>query len=175
MYSRYRVKFDEIESEKSKWIDKIGALNPEDQAAQKDGKWSVIQHGYHLYLAEKGSLAYVKKKLSFNPKLDKAGIKTYFRGISLWFFMKAPFKFKAPEAVGETHFPVDLTLKMLDDIWNQSRSELQSFLEEVGEKYVGLELYKQPFAGRITLEGMLRFFQLHQERHFKHTRDQLGK
>ena len=169
MHSRYRDKFDKIEKEKSHWIDQVKGMKPEVQNAQPDGKWSVLQHGYHLYLAEKGSLAYVKKKLSFNPKLKKAGLGTRFKMISLWFFLTSPFKFKAPLAVSETNFPGDLTSDILDDIWSKSRSELKTFLDSIGDKYLGLEVYKQPFAGRLTLLGMLRFFELHQKRHFKHT------
>tara|TARA_Y100000385_G_C13089496_1_gene638051 strand:+ start:404 stop:931 length:528 start_codon:yes stop_codon:yes gene_type:complete len=175
MNVKYSDKFEKIEKAKSKWMNELGKLSDEKQKSETVGQWSLIQHGYHLYLAEKGSLAYVKKKLSFNPTLDKSGIQTVFRIILLWFFMTSPFKFKAPATVSEVNFPDNLTFEMLERCWEESRTDLKSFLNSIGDKYIGLEVYKQPLAGRLTLVGMLRFFELHQNRHFAHSKKHLNR
>ena len=173
MNNKYKAKFDKLEKEKSDWIKAVSLLNGEQQNVQNCGKWSVLEHGYHLYLAEKGSLAYVKKKLSYNPKLKKAGFRMFFKNVALWIFMTSPFKFKAPKAVSQKNFPDDLSIEILETAWDKSRLELKAFLDSIGDQFLGLEVYKQPFAGRLTLEGMLRFFILHQKRHFIHTRKQV--
>jgi len=81
--------------------------------------------------------------------------------------MTSPFKFKAPASVGESEFPPDLTLDQLESDWSKSRLHLKEFLNKINDKYLNLEVYKQPLAGRLTLDGMLHFFVLHQQRHIK--------
>jgi hypothetical protein len=129
------------------------------------GKWSALQHCFHLHLAEKGSLAYVKKKLSYSPKLKGNSVQRFLKNSALKLFMFAPIKLKAPVTIDESSFPKELSLDKLRIEWGKSRKELETFLSESGEKYKNLEVYRHPMAGRLTLDGMLLFFELHQKRH----------
>ena len=55
MNVKYSDKYEKIEKAKSKWMNELGKLSDEKQKSETVGQWSLIQHGYHLYLAEKGS------------------------------------------------------------------------------------------------------------------------
>jgi len=61
-----------------------------------EGSWSALQLVQHLMIAEKQSLAYCKKKLSFSPKLKKAGLRATINSKIVTLGMVSPFKFKAP-------------------------------------------------------------------------------
>jgi hypothetical protein len=44
---------------------------------------------------------------------------------------------------------------------------MKSYLEDLPEHIFDKELYKHPFAGRVTIRGMVDFFGGHLERHAK--------
>ncbi|NBC08058.1 MAG: hypothetical protein GVY26_12770 [Bacteroidetes bacterium] len=130
-----------------------------------DGGWSPLQVMHHLILAEGGSLGYVKKKLSFQPRLSKLGFGDRFRAFMLNFYLVLPFKFKAPKGVGDEALPERSTFEETQGEWLQVRAELRAYLEGLPEGHFSKSLYKHPFAGRMSLKGMLQFFGSHVERH----------
>ena len=131
------------------------------------GKWSALQTMYHLLLAEGYAQRYVAKKLSFNPELKKAGIGDWWRSLLLRFYLHAPFKFKAPAAVAEENLPTDKTLSETQALWLKQRRELVDQLKSYPTELFTKSLYKHPFAGRLTLDDMLMFYQDHFDRHRK--------
>ncbi len=138
---------------------------------KKDEKtWSPLQVMHHLILAEGGSLQYVKKKMSFNPAYEKAGIKTGFRSILLKTYMAAPIKVKAPDFIGDASLPIESTFWETVKVWNKQREELRIFLDEFPDDLLNKEVYKHAFAGRLTIKQMLHFFDIHFLRHRKQIR-----
>ena len=135
---------------------------------RKNGKWSPIEHSYHVHLAEMYSRKYCVKKLSFNPALKRAGIMTQLRIWALQTIEWMPVKFKAPKAIDQDVFPPNLSLDQVADEWSVERLELKRFLQDLDPSYLHKEIYKQPTVGRVTIEGMLRFFQYHLDRHRHH-------
>ena len=81
-----------------------------------------------------------------------------------------PIKFKAPKAISDQEFPENLNLEMVRQEWANERIEFKDFLETLDPSLVHKEIYKQPFVGRLTIGGMLQFFQFHQDRHGNHIR-----
>ena len=144
----------------------------EDQLNRKpgEGKWSVIQVMHHMLLAETGSLNYIQKKLSFSPELKKKGILTASRKLALWFFLKTPFKFKAPEGVSGENLPEFAGFWDTAKQWKEQRTKLKSFLATLPPELYRKEVYKHPFAGRLDLSGMVDFFDGHFDRHHKQIR-----
>lgn len=132
-----------------------------------DGGWSALQVMHHLILAETGSLNYVKKKLSFNPNLQNAGLGGGFRQFILRFYLGLPFKFKAPKGVGDDVLPQESDFQETARKWQENRKDLQDYLSSLPDAYFDKDIYKHPFAGRMSLEGMVRFFDSHFERHRK--------
>ena len=132
-----------------------------------DGGWSALQVMNHLILAEEGSVKYVKKKLSFDPQLEKAGFFSAWRIFLLDFYFKLPFKYKAPPGVGDDALPAESDFKEVSDRWVSSRKALRDYLEGLPPDLFQMSVYKHPFAGRMSLESMVQFFDGHFERHRK--------
>ena len=128
-------------------------------------KWSAVQVMHHLIISEELSLKYLKKKLSFNPTLKKADWKAKARKGVLKFYLGLPLKFKAPKGVNDAALPKFVSLEETMERWAKARKEMRDFLEQLPEDHLDKELYKHPFAGKLTLRGMLEFFQSHFRRH----------
>ena len=136
-----------------------------------EGKWSVMQIMHHLILAEGGSIGYVKKKLSFNPTLEKAGLKASLNRFIVINYLKLPFKVKAPDGIGGANLPEHSNFWETAKLWKQQRQELQEYLISLPDDFYDKELYKHPASGKMKLVGMLDFF----EQHFKRHRKQINK
>ena len=132
-----------------------------------EGKWSVLQTMYHLILTEELSLQYVKKKLSYNPELNNAGIKTFFRRVLLNLYADAPLKFKAPVRVNESNMPDEMRFWEVVKKWKDIREETKEYLNSLPNELFTKEVYKHPFVGKLTLKDMLNFFDGHFHRHKK--------
>jgi len=129
--------------------------------------WSVFQIMSHIILAEGGSLRYVQKKLSFNPELKTAGAMAKARSLLVNVYLQSPLKRKAPEAISGENLPDHTTFWDVAKKWKNQREELRTYLKELPVDLFTKELYKHPFAGKMTLEEMLSFFQKHYDRHKK--------
>jgi len=139
------------------------------------GGWSALQVMQHLMRSEMLSRKYLEKKLSFQPELKKAGIVTGLRGWMLNFYLRAPFKFKAPDNVDENSFPIRADLSELADQWLEERRTLRRFLEQQPAELFEKEVYRHPFAGRLSLAGMVHFFDGHFRRHREQIRRTLAE
>ncbi len=133
-----------------------------------DREWSALQAMMHLQRAEALSQAYVRKKLSFGADgLAKASLASTFRGWLSRFYMRAPFRFKAPAAVSTENFPATADLAEFSDRWLQQRRQLYGYLQELPDELFYRQIYKHPLAGKLTLLDMVRFFDAHLRRHKK--------
>lgn len=144
--------------------------------APKEGAWSVFQIMNHLILAERKSIQYVQKKLSFDPKLKSAGITSKMSSLLVNTYLSSPMKVKAPEMISGDNLPSHSTFWEVTKAWKTDREALQKYLNELPEELFKKEIYKHPLGGRLSLEQMLSFFQKHYARHHKQiyrTLDQL--
>lgn len=131
------------------------------------GQWSALQVVHHVMRAEKLSLAYIQKKLSYKPALPSVGFTWYWRRIVLWLATHVPVKLKAPANVSTEFLPEQSKLAETIAEWKQVRTELRSYLESLPNELFHKIIYRHPIAGLMPLEGMLYFFRAHLERHFK--------
>jgi hypothetical protein len=138
-------------------------------------KWSPTQIMNHLLMSEKLSIAYCRKKLSFNPKLKRAGITSVFKTYIIRFYLYSPLKFKAPKLINTPFLPATDTLDNIIIKWKAVRSDMKLFLEEIAESDLDKEIYKHPFGGRISILGMLSFMEAHFENHRKQIINALKK
>jgi hypothetical protein len=141
----------------------------------KGGGWTAFQICHHLILSESLSLAYVKKKLSYNPKLKQANMATKMRQKLLTTYLSTPMKFKAPANVSTDALPLESNWAQVEHEWDNVRVELRSFLAVLPKELFEKEVYKHPFAGRMSLEGMLVFFEGHFDRHVKQIKKTLRR
>lgn len=128
-------------------------------------KWSVIQVMHHLMLSEQLSHRYVVKKLSFEPELKKAGIQAKGREWLVRSYLASPLKRKAPPMIARENLPAFASFWDTVKKWKTQRLELRDYLEDLDGNMMDKEIYKHPFAGRLSLPGMLRFFNAHFRRH----------
>lgn len=131
--------------------------------------WSATQVLHHLLLSEKYSRQYCEKKLSFKPDLPKAGLMTAARTQFVKWYLFLPLKVKAPAMISSSALPEEDELSNIVAQFTAQRKQLRTYLEQVEEQYLDREVYKHPFAGRLSLGGMLNFFQAH----FRHHRKQI--
>ncbi len=152
------------------------AAYPEEQLNRQpaNGGWSAIQTLHHLLLVEELSLAYVRKKLSFNPTMEKVGPGTYWRSLWLSAWLRSPLKRKAPDYVGDANLPAFATLDSTRDRWERVRHEWRQFLNELPDELLDKQVYKQPFAGRLGWLQTIGFFEGHFQRHRKQVQRALG-
>lgn len=137
------------------------------------GKWSVAQIIYHLNKAESNSVIYVgKKRLDIqNPK--KTGFVEAFK---LWLVKLAfalPFKYKAPNVLGDMPENVDYNKIVAE--WDETRKRLKELIESLPEDMLSKNVFKQPTAGRLNIYQMLDFMQAHFNRHLKQVEGIVGK
>ncbi|MBL7775444.1 MAG: DinB family protein, partial [Saprospiraceae bacterium] len=130
---------------------------------------------HHLILSEELSMAYVKKKLGFNPKLEAAGPEAWLRLQLLKFYLWAPFKFKAPEMVGESQLPGFTSFADTRRRWLAIRQVWAEFFEQLPAELADKAVYRHPFAGRLSWLGAIGFFSSHFARHRKQIYRTLGQ
>ena len=126
--------------------------------------WSVLQILEHLRRSEELSGAYIRKKALAGNALPNHDFRSWFREVALRWFLNKPFKFKAPKVVNEqiSH-------------WRSERINLREWLQGCPPEYFKKQGYRHPFAGRMTVNGMLKFFEWHFDRHSKQIHRTLKK
>lgn len=137
------------------------------QKSPQPGAWSVIQVLSHLMLSEKLSQAYVKKKLSYNPKLPSVNWQSRMRSFLLDTYVRSPLKARAPKNVNESQFPENLTIAQISADWKNDRASLRTYLSSLESGLFKKQVYKHPFGGRLSLAAMISFFDSHFDLHHK--------
>lgn len=166
---------------KQKTLDRLDTLNSDLDTLEKElrvyadadlnyrpapGVWSVLDNLHHIRLAEGFSHKYLEKKLKGGiSSMKNGGIGARLRSLSVTIFMRSSSKREAPKMVGESQFPEHSSLEEVMGLWRQQRSDLAAFLQEQPDELFVKEAYRHPFAGRLTLMGMLGFFDDHLIRH----------
>lgn len=136
--------------------------------APAEDKWSPLQVMHHLMQSEKLSHSYIRKKsMADAAALNKAGLVSGIRKSLLGIYLGAPFRFKAPEMVGDGNLPVESSFWPLAREWRNNRKALREFIDQLPPEYLDRQVYRHPFAGRMGVSGMLFFFQKHFDRHSK--------
>ncbi len=134
------------------------------------GQWSPMQVLHHLILVEELALKYVQKKLHFQPEMPKASWKEYGRCLALRLYLYTPFKFQAPDAVGESKLPAYASLEQTRQQWLQVNLHWKTFLETMPDGLCDRAVFKHPLVGRLSWVGMFDFFSAHLLRHRKQIR-----
>lgn len=166
------------------WTEEFERIERQREAVQRDlqglpeetlsrhpgeGRWSAKQVIEHLMLAEAGSLKYLTYKLSQGEKLPPPDWRASLRSLLLNFSLWQPLKeFAAPAPVSQPRNDRPMHEVFAD--WATLRQQLRSFLETAPEAWHQTPSYKHPRAGRLTLVGMLTFFEAHVARHTQQIR-----
>ncbi len=163
-------KVDHLDLELDELLTKLSQYDDRDLAGKPaPDVWSPMQIMHHLLLSESLSLAYVKKKLSYNPKLAKAGVSSRFRSLALDLALKSPLRFTAANGT-EAHSLNERKFANLQSDWTTHRADLRTYILDLDDNWMDKEVYKHPYVGRLSFSQMLGFFQTH----FRHHRKQIN-
>lgn len=166
--SKLITRLDRLNEQLEKLLSLLSAYTTEQlQEKPTPESWSAIQVIQHVMLAEQLSVGYVRKKMQFPQGLKKSSLENWIRLQLLRFFMNAPLKFKAPAIVAEPKFSNDVDFGILAEKWRAIRTDLRKLLDEFPPELEGTNIYKHAMAGRLSLNGMLEFFEGHFSRHRK--------
>ncbi len=149
-------------------IDLVGNLPEELYYHQiSPSQWSIAQVSNHLYLSEKLSLAYLKKKITYPDSIPGYHPKSWASLLALKYSLKSPMKFKAPASINMWKDQPILNQKDLRQKWTTLREELFDFIRHHEEDYGTHLIYRHPFTGRMTMSQMLIFLNDHMKHHLR--------
>ena len=166
MHPKLQKIFDELEADRSAWLDKVSILSDEQfNASPAPGKWSIGYILSHIMTAERLSLLYMKKKSLGMDVLDNSGIVEHVKFIFLKVSQRIPsVKFKAPHVVVEKT-PEALSFQELSDQWTASRENLKIFLNSIDDKNIRKKIYKHIIVGQLDVVQGLKFLREHFHHH----------
>jgi uncharacterized damage-inducible protein DinB len=166
MKTTYDVTLTRLDTKLDSLVQSLSGLTHQQLNARPEpGAWSVLQVMQHLLITEKMSVSYVRKKMSKPQALQSAGLKNRLRSFGLKIFLALPFKFKAPAIVSDSNFPAEADFNIIIEDWRRVRSDLAEVLSSVRPAWQDKELFKHALVGKMTLDGMLSFFENHFDRH----------
>ena len=158
-------RFQQLESKKLQLINLLSSIPPEKYLQQPDpNSWSAGQVANHLYLSEKLSLAYLRKKLSYPDSVPRYHFKSRL-GVLFYKAILRFAKMKAPRHINMWEGQEILSPEQLNDQWSRLRIELKNFIHDHSDRFKTHLVYKHPFSGRMTFTQMLKFFSDHIDHH----------
>ena len=156
--------FQRLQDSHSKLISELDKIEPKIlEQSPSGGKWSVTQVMYHLNTAESLSVLYVSKKRLGAEQLKPTGIihqlKLFIARIAFYL----PYKYRAPRVLGV--MPEHVSYGEIKNTWLETRKKLGALLESLPEDELSKPIFRQPFFGYWNIFQMLKFMQIHFNRH----------
>src|SRR5690242_6029867 len=138
--------FDRLEEKKRKITNLLESLATAQSTQQRDAQtWSVGQVAQHLYLSERNSLAYLRKKLSYPDTVPKYHPKSWGGVWLIKLVCLFHYKIKAPDSINIWKVSEVMTQAELKAKCDELRKELISFFEK-NEPAFGRHLaFRHPF------------------------------
>ncbi len=131
------------------------------------GSWSAIETANHVYLSEKLSLGYLKKKMAYPDTIPPFHFKSWGGVLLIKLVFRTGYKWNAPETIDMRHQQPVLTPAELNTQWPLQRKEMLSFIESHQAAFGSHLAYRHPYAGRMTMHQMLIFLNDHLGHHMK--------
>lgn len=143
-------------------------LNPDALHAKSGEEWSGAQILEHLYLAEQGTLGYLKSKMKTTP--PRAGWGAAIRSLLLNRALRNKNKkYRAPKVIGSPSERPEYTT--LAQNYRQLRVDMRRMMAEGDPRVFRRALFKHPIAGRLNMLQTLAFLQTHLDRHAEQIRE----
>ncbi len=169
--SRIQRQFDRIDQRTRIIFDMLHSVTPEQYHQHPHpGQWTLLQIANHLYLSERSSLLYLRKKMSYPDTLPAFSISSWKTYYLVKLILITPKKVKAPP-------PIDMWTQTkiwepdaLEIKWNELHNEFSAYIEEQYPKFGRHLVFNHPFAGRMTMRQMLMFFCDHMDHHIRQMR-----
>ncbi|MDQ3018101.1 MAG: DinB family protein, partial [Bacteroidota bacterium] len=114
------------------------------------GQWSLLQIANHLYLSEKFSLAYLRKKMSYPDTIPRYKVSSWKGYYMAWVILNSPYKVKAPPMIDMDKQSEVLDPDTLNQNWNELRREMADYITDTYPQFGHHLVFNHPFAGRMT-------------------------
>ena len=170
MHKKLQKRFDRLELDQQKLLEKLATLSEEQLNTSPPGKWPISYIAAHLITSERLSLIYMKKKSQGMLALRNSGMGEEVKMMLLKVSQRFPFKFKAPPELVQ-HTPASVPLSDLVQRWTKERENLRKFLEDIKDENIYKLVYKHPVAGRLNVLQALDFM----IEHFHHHLPQINR
>lgn len=173
---KIKQQFERLHQKKQILMNLIRDLSPESYLRHPDpNTWSAGQIANHLYLSERLSLAYIKKKLSYPDTIIPFSIKSWWSLYSVNFILWSPIKVKAPAQINMWKDIEVLSPDQLNAKWDLVRKELTEVIAEHQPRFKDHLVFNHPLSGRMTMTQMLIFFNHHMAHHIRQMKRILKK
>jgi uncharacterized damage-inducible protein DinB len=137
--------------------------------------WSALQALNHVYLGEKLSQQYLHYKFTKPETIPPLLPDAWVRILALKWILRSRMKYKSPIPINMWGDQQILGIPELRSAWKELRADLKAILEDKEEEFMYRLPYKQPFAGRMSLNQMLIFFDCHLDHHTRQIREILAR
>jgi uncharacterized damage-inducible protein DinB len=173
---RIARQFQRMEVKKQKLFSQISDLSMNAYLQNPDVRsWSAAQIINHLYRSEMLSLGYLKKKMSYPETIPTYSWMSWRSYYFAHIMLLSPWKVNAPPGIDMWKIDEVLLPDTLNEEWNKLRTEMKTYLSETFPAFGNMLVYNHPFAGRMTMEQMLMFFNDHIDHHARQLRRVLRK
>ncbi|PEA55443.1 hypothetical protein CON64_08645 [Bacillus pseudomycoides] len=163
--------FQTLQQQRHCFFQKVQGISNEQLWQQKEGKWSIGEHLYHLYLITR--MLKVATKLSFVliPYAKMRRKKTFHNQIHDIYAeykekhgkgMKAPFILVPPKKVIHTLNKEELMRLLLNET-----NRLRELVENIEEDIAGHIIFFDPLASYPNLIQGIQLLVIHEEHHYK--------
>ena len=166
MLSQLEKKLNGLDHSLEEMIAFLDGLDTEQLHRKPNNKWSAAQVFEHLHDSEKGTMAYLKKKLQAPPsEVPSGGIKAFISSIILKRALRSrKNQFRVPKVLSDISEKPDYT--ELKKSYLDTRKEMRKLLSTIDSKHSKKAYFKHPRAGRLTVGQTLGFLEDHFDRHF---------
>ena len=160
--------FQKLEHKREKLMLQILPLTEAEYSKRPSpGSWSAIEAANHVFLSEKLSLAYLRKKMAYPDTIPPFHFTSWGGVLLIKLVFGTGYKWNAPEKIDMRHQQPVLTPVELNTQWPLQRQEMLAFIES-HQATLGSHLaYRHPYAGRMTMHQMLIFLNDHLRHHMK--------
>lgn len=166
MHPQLQKAFTRSERQRLVLLDSLSKVSTADlNKIPAPGKWSASEIIAHLIVAERLSIAYMKKKIQGVEQVDDSGWREEMKMLLLQLSQRVPgLKFKAPHYIVE-NTPSFTDFESLKSEWDKTRDEFREFLKSISEKHIKRKIYKHARVGYLNVQHAIIFFGEHVTHH----------
>jgi hypothetical protein len=153
-----------LEDHRQQFLSTLRSMNPEQRTFRsRSGVWSPLEVGHHVVLVEQRSTGALTARRG-QPSQTRP-LRSQIGYALLWLVLKTGLRVRNPVAAAAPR--PDITLVELEEMWEQTRSDLAAYLAGLTEEGLHDAAYKHPVGGPFNAGEALKFLVGHPEHHLR--------
>ena len=133
--------------------------------AESEASWSGDELLLHLFLTEKLTLSYLKKKVAENKVSTSRSWTSFIRSYFLLRFLRSKRKARSPKFVNPRLYEGSKSRTTVLSAFRKTRGDWEEFIKEQEWDFWTRDVFKHPYAGPLKGTQMMKFLLTHFERH----------